>query len=190
VEALRQPTVEFGNMFIPIFFFAVTVASIGDVAGRAFGVDNYLGFQMPVAILQGVAGAAGVSGFGTVMDIERGYFDKLLLSPAPRVALVLGRLGADAVRVMALAALILLAGLITGSGFASGVAGALVLLLMAGLFGLGYAAIGLAIALKTGSAQATQASFLLFFPLLFLAPAFAPKECSRRGSSSWRRSTR
>ena len=32
------------------------------------------------------------------------------------------------------------------------------------------------IALRTGSSQAAQAGFLLFFPLLFLSPAFAPKE--------------
>ena len=31
-------------------------------------------------------------------------------------------------------------------------------------------------ALRTGSAQAAQLGFLLFFPLLFLSPAFAPKE--------------
>ena len=48
----------------------------------------------------------------------------------------------------------------------------------------------MALALKTGSAQAAQLGFLMFFPLLFLSPAFAPKESSRRGWSSSRRSTR
>jgi ABC-2 type transport system permease protein len=47
---------------------------------------------------------------------------------------------------------------------------------MSGLFGLAYSGIGLAIALRTGSAQAAQTGFLIFFPLLFLSPAFAPKE--------------
>jgi ABC-2 type transport system permease protein len=47
---------------------------------------------------------------------------------------------------------------------------------MSALFGMSYAGIGLAIALKTGSAQAAQLGFLLFFPLLFLSSAFAPKE--------------
>jgi ABC-2 type transport system permease protein len=175
-ESLRQPAVELGNIFIPIFFFAVTVGAIGSVAGRAFGVDNFLGFQMPVAILQAVTGAAGSAGLGTVTDIERGYFDKLMLTPAPRLALVLGRLGADAVRAMALTVLILVAGLIFGSGMEAGPLGALLIIAMAGLFGLAYSGIGMSIALRTGSAQAAQAGFLLFFPLLFLSPAFAPKE--------------
>jgi ABC-type multidrug transport system permease subunit len=59
---------------------------------------------------------------------------------------------------------------------ASGFGGALVILLISALFGLAYSSLGVAIALKTGSAQAAQMSFLLFFPLLFLSPAFAPKE--------------
>ena len=175
-ETARQPAFEITNIFIPMFFFAVTVGAIGNVAGRAFGVDNYTAFQMPVAILQAVAGAAGASGLGMVTDIERGYFDKLLLTPTPRLALVLGRLAADGVRVMILTALILVAGLVAGSGMESGVLGFVVILLMGGAFGLAYAGIGVAIALKTGSAQAAQTGFLIFFPLLFLSPAFAPKE--------------
>jgi ABC-2 type transport system permease protein len=129
-----------------------------------------------VAILQAVAGAAGASGLGMVTDIERGYFDKLLVTPTPRLALVLGRLAADGVRVMILTGLIMIAGLIAGSGMESGVLGFAVILLMGGAFGLAYAGIGVAIALKTGSAQAAQTGFLIFFPLLFLSPAFAPKE--------------
>jgi ABC-2 type transport system permease protein len=89
---------------------------------------------------------------------------------------VLGRLGADAVRAMALTVLILVTGLIFGSGMAAGPLGALLIIAMAGLFGLAYSGIGMSIALRTGSAQAAQAGFLLFFPLLFLSPAFAPKE--------------
>ncbi len=175
-EATRQPAVEIGNIFIPMFFFAITVGAISGVAGRAFGVTNYVGFQMPVAILQGVAGSAGNAGIGTVTDIERGYFDKLLLTPAPRPSLVLGRLAADGVRVMVIATLILIAGLLAGSGMESGVLGAVTIIAMSGLFGIAYSGIGLSIALRTGSAQAAQLGFLLFFPLLFLSPAFAPKD--------------
>ena len=175
-ESARQPAIEFGNLFIPLFFFAVTVGAIGESASAAFGIDNYMAFQMPVAIMQGVAGSAGNSGLATVTDIERGYFDKLLLTPAPRLTLVFGRLASDAVRFTALSALILVTGLIFGSGMESGVPGIVVLLFMSALFGVSYACIGLAIALRTGSAQAAQLGFLLFFPLLFLSPAFAPVE--------------
>jgi ABC-2 type transport system permease protein len=173
-ESARQPAVEIGNVFIPMFFFAVTVGAIGSVAGKAFGVDNYLGFQMPVAILQGVG--AGNAGFAMVTDIERGYFDKLLLTPASRISLVASRLIADGIRIMLLTLLITVVGLIVGTGMASGPLGIVMLALIGGLFGVAYSGIGMAIALKTGSAQAAQLGFLIFFPLLFLSPAFAPKE--------------
>src|SRR5436190_20569363 len=87
-ETARQPALEIGNVFIPFFFFAVTVGAIGGVSSRAFGVTNYTAFQLPVAVLQAIAGASGTAGFGTVTDIERGYFDKLLLTPTPRLSLV------------------------------------------------------------------------------------------------------
>ena len=175
-ESLRQPGIELQNIFIPLFFLFVTVGAIGQISGQAFGVHNYVGFQLPVAILQGAAGAAAMGGFGTVMDIERGYFDKLMLTPAPRLALVLGRLAADGVRVMVLSTIIMTVGLIMGSGMEAGVGGAVVFVIVAGLFGLAYSGIGLSIALRTGSVQAAQAGFLVFFPLLFLSPAFAPKD--------------
>lgn len=175
-EGMRQPAIEITNIFIPMFFFAVTVGAIGSVAARAFGVENYTGFQMPVAVLQAVAGAAGTAGLGMVTDIERGYFDKLMLTPASRVSLAMGRLAADGIRTMVLATIITVAGMFAGSGMETGALGFVVLLLLAGLFGLAYSGVGVAIALKTGSNQASQVGFLLFFPLLFLSPAFAPKE--------------
>jgi len=175
-EVVRQPAFEIQNYFIPLFFFAVTVGALGNVAARAFGVENYQGFQMPVAILQGAAGGACCSALAMVTDIERGYFDKLLLTPTPRISLVLGRLFGDGIRVVIITAVILLVGFIFGTGMEAGVLGYIAILVLAGLFGLAYAGFGLAIALRTGSPQAAQAGFLIFFPLLFLSPAFAPKE--------------
>ena len=53
-------------------------------------------------------------------------------------------------------------------------AGGALIVLVGALFAGGFSGIGISIALRTGSAQAAQTGFLLFFPLLFLAPAFAP----------------
>ncbi len=175
-EAARQPGVEAPNIFIPLFFFFVIVGAMGSIAGTAFSVDNFVAFVMPVAMLQAAAGAAGSSGLGMVTDIERGYFDKLMLSPAPRLSLVLGRMAGDGVRVVLLTILILLIGLVRGSGMETGVLGALTVIILGGAFGLAYSGIGLSIALRTGSPQAAQIGFLIFFPLLFLSPAFAPRE--------------
>jgi ABC-2 type transport system permease protein len=175
-ETLRQPGVEAGNLFILLFFFFVTVGAIGRVAGQAFGVVDYKSFEVPVAVVQGVAGAAAASGVAVVTDIERGYFDKLLLTPAPRLAIVWGRLLADAVRSAFFVAVILAVTAVAGAHMAAGAAGYAAVLLLGAAFGAAYSGIGLAIGLRTGNAQAAQAGFLLFFPLLFLSPAFAPRE--------------
>ena len=42
------------------------------------------------------------------------------------------------------------------------------------LFGVAYAGFGILVALRTRNVQATNTSFLLFFPLLFLTPNFVP----------------
>ncbi|MGE3076562.1 MAG: ABC transporter permease [Dehalococcoidia bacterium] len=173
-EATRQPANEIGNAFIPLFFYAVTVGAIGDVATSAFGVTDYKGFQLPVAILQGAAGVAGGAGLALTQDIQSGYFEKLMLTSTPRFAIVFGRMLADAVKAFLLSIVIIGLALAFGSGFDTGPLGMLVLLMAAGAFALAYSGIGVAIALKTGSPQAAQAGFLLFFPLLFLAPTFAP----------------
>ena len=54
--------------------------------------------------------------------------------------------------------------------------GVLVLLAFAGVFGLAWACLSIIIALKTKNAQATQSSFVLFFPFVFLTTAFMPEE--------------
>jgi ABC-2 type transport system permease protein len=46
--------------------------------------------------------------------------------------------------------------------------------LLAALFGVAYAGFGILVALHTRNVQATNTSFLLFFPLLFLTPNFVP----------------
>ena len=173
-ESLRQPGVEITNIFIPLFFLAVSTGAIANFSERGFGVDNYLAFQLPVAVLQAVAGSSSASGIAIVLDMERGYFDKLLLTPASRWSLIIGRVWADAVRAIFFASIMLIAALVAGSGMATGVGGAILILVIAGLFGGAYSGIGIFIAMRTGNAQAAQAGFLLFFPLLFMAPAFAP----------------
>ncbi len=175
MESVRQPWLEIGNLFIPLFFFAVTVGAIGSLKD-AFGVDNFIAFQMPVAVLQGVAGVAGSAGLGMTQDIQRGYFDKLRLTSAPPFAIVLGRMASDGFRALLLTGIVVVVGLAFGTGMDAGVPGAVVIILLGGLFGLAYSGIGMSIALRTGSPQAAQAGFLLFFPLLFLSESFVPKD--------------
>jgi ABC-2 type transport system permease protein len=109
-----------------------------------------------------------------VTEIDGGYFDKLLAAPIRRSSIIIGRLSADLVRGVMGSAVVLVAGLALGAHMKSGILGAVVLVILAALFGVGYAGFGILVALRTRNVQATNTSFLLFFPLLFLTPNFVP----------------
>ena len=111
-----------------------------------------------------------------VADIESGYFEKLLLTPAHRLSILVGAMAADFVRIMAQASLVVVIAVATGLDFATGVAGAVVLIVISSLWGLAYSAGGFAVALKTGNSQTTQSIWFMFMPLMFLTTLFAPKE--------------
>ena len=171
--ALRSPFYLVPNLVVPLFFYFVLVGSLRSFAARS-GLENWEGFQVPMAIVFAVQG--GSAGLNMVADIESGYFDKLLLTPASRLSILLGAMAADFLRIMVQATVVLVVATIAGLHFETGVLGAVVLVLLGSLFGLAYSGIGFAVALKTGNAQATQSMWFLFMPLMFLTTIFAPKE--------------
>jgi ABC-2 type transport system permease protein len=174
-EVARMPEATIPTLFIPLFFLAVNIGQVSKTfpSSTPFLHDQgYAAFQLPVSLLFAVSTAT--SGLALVTEIDNGYFDKLLVAPIRRSSIIFGRLAADLVRGVLLSVLVLLVGLAFGVRIESGVPGALVLVALSALWGVAYAGIGLLVALRTRSVQATNASFLVFFPLLFLTPNFVP----------------
>ena len=169
----RDPEAVYPALFIPVFFFAINVGALQDVAERIPGVD-YKAFQLPVAIIFAVTGISRA--VTLVTDIQTGYFDRLALTPVSRLALLLGLTVADFTLVVVLTLPVITIGLIIGVTFASGPLGLLLFILMSGLWGLVFTGFPYAIALKTGNPAAVNSSFLLFFPFVFLTTVFVPKE--------------
>ncbi|MBM3940293.1 MAG: ABC transporter permease [SAR202 cluster bacterium] len=160
-------------LVIPVFFFIVNVGALQDFAQNIPGLD-YKAFQLPVAIVFAVTGVSRA--ITLVTDIQTGYFDRLSLTPVNRLALLLGLMVADFAMVVVLTIPVLILGFAVGVRFEAGVAGVLVFILTAGIWGLVYTGFPYAIALKTGSPAAVNSSFLLFFPFTFLTTLFLPKE--------------
>ena len=170
---LREPEYLVPSIIIPVFFFAVNVGSL-EMVGQNIGAGDFKAFQLPVAIVLAVTGISRATAL--VTDIQSGYFDRLLVSPVNRFALLLGLMMADLVLVLTLSSLVILMGLLVGVEFVTGIGGVLVFLFFSGLWGLVFTGFPYAIALKTGSTAAVSASFLLFFPFSFLTTAYVPKE--------------
>jgi ABC-2 type transport system permease protein len=171
--AFRTPAYLLPNLIVPIFFYFVMIGSLETFAGNS-GIDNWEAFQLPFAIL--FAAQGGSAGLNMVADIESGYFDKLLVTPANRMSILLGAMAADFLRVTVQATLVLLVAFAFGLDFATGVPGAVALIAISACWGLAYSGVGFAIALKTGNSQATQSMWFLFMPFLFLTTLYAPKE--------------
>ncbi len=169
----RDPEAVYPALVIPVFFYAINVGALQDVAERMPGVD-YKAFQLPVAIIFAVTGISRA--VTLVTDIQTGYFDRLSLTPVNRLALLLGLTVADFTLVVALTLPVVVLGFVVGVNFASGPLGVLVFILMSGLWGLVFTGFPYAIALKTGNPAAVNSSFLLFFPFAFMTTVFVPKE--------------
>ncbi|HSO98891.1 MAG TPA: ABC transporter permease [Solirubrobacteraceae bacterium] len=174
-EVVRLPEATIPTLFIPLFFLVVNIGQVSKTFPSSTPFlkgQGYAAFQLPVSLMFAVATAT--SGLALVTEIDLGYFDKLLVAPIRRSSLIFGRLAADLVRGTATSGLVLLVGIALGVHIRSGVLGALLIILLAALFGVAYAGFGILVALRTRNVQATQSSFLLFFPLLFLTPNFVP----------------
>ncbi len=160
-------------LVIPVFMYVMTVGALEDFAKSIPGLD-YRAFQLPVAVLFAVTGISRAT--TVVTDIQSGYFDRLVMTPVNRLALLLGLMVADFTLVVALTIPVIIMGFIAGVGFVTGVPGILAFMALAGVWGLIFSGFPYAIAFKTGNAAAVNMSFLLFFPFLFMTSLFVPQE--------------
>jgi ABC-2 type transport system permease protein len=160
-------------IFIALFFFVVNIGTLQHITESHIKGFDIKAFMMPTGILIGVTGVSRAGSL--VLDIQNGYFDRLLLTPVRRLAILLGHMVADVAVACLLTVPILVLGLALGVRLQSGPAGLVVFIAMAGVWSLAFAGFGYAIALKTGNPAAVNSSFLLFFPFLFLTSSYVPR---------------
>jgi ABC-2 type transport system permease protein len=161
-------------IFIAIFFYVVNVATLENVTQASIPGFDYKAFQMATAVLLGVTGVSRAQAL--VVDVQDGYFDRLLLTPVRRSAILIGHMVADVTVSACLTVPIIALGFILGTSFEAGVLGVLMFMVLASLWSLSFAGFGYAIALKTGNPGAVNSSFLLFFPFLFLTSSYVPRD--------------
>ncbi|HEX2622427.1 MAG TPA: ABC transporter permease [Phototrophicaceae bacterium] len=174
ITNLRVPAVILPPLIISIFFLLVYNASLSGAAAFFLQGQSYLGFVLPLSIVSGALSGAGVAGQSLVRDIESGYFDKLMLTPVSRAALLLGPMLAGAVLLGLQAILVVFVAVLMGLQPVTGVGGIFAIVGFALLLGSGFAGFTIGIALRTGNAAATQSAGFLFFPLSFLTATFVP----------------
>lgn len=175
VTIARTPEALLPPIAISIFFLVIYQSTLGKAAGFIPDISgDYLGFILPLSIVSASLSGAGVAAQNLVRDIERGYFDKLLLTPIKRTTLLFGPILAGALILGIQASLVLGVALLMGLEPATGFPGLLALVGLAILLGTGFAGFTVSAALGSGNAAATQGASFIFFPLTFLAPTFVP----------------
>jgi ABC-2 type transport system permease protein len=175
VTIMRTPEALMPPIGISIFFLIIYQSTLGKAANFIPDIGgNYLGFILPLSIVSASLAGAGIAAQNVVRDIERGYFNKLLLTPVSRAVLLLSPILAGSVILGLQASIVIGVALLMGLKVATGALGLLAVIGLAVLLGTGFAGFTVSAALGSGSAAATQGASFIFFPLTFLAPTFVP----------------
>ena len=176
VRTFRQPANVVFAFFFPLLLLAVNVGGL-DAATRipGFPSDSFLDFALAFTFMQGALFATTNAGTDLARDIQTGFLNRLALTPLRGTALLAGQLAGVVVLGLAQSILYLSVGLAAGARLEAGVAGVVVLLVLAALIATAFGAIGAFLALRTGSGEAVQGLFPLLFVLLFLSSMNLPR---------------
>ena len=174
-EILRVPGAAVPGIIAPTIFLIGFTAVFGELQRLpGFTADDFISFLIPVTMLQAAAFSGAATGVNLARDIELGWFDRILVSRAPRPVILGGLLAAASLRSLLPITVALLTAFALGASFpgVDGLALAVVLASLVAGVAAAWASI-LAIRFKTQSAaplmQATG-----FIAVLFTT-AFAPE---------------
>jgi ABC-type multidrug transport system permease subunit len=173
-EILRVPGAAVPGVLAPTIFFLGLNGVFGNLVQlRGFDTDTYLNFIIPVSMLQGAGFTGAATGVNLARDIEQGWFDRLMASPAPRWVLLAGMVLSASVRALIPAALVLIVALALGAHFPGALG-----LLIAALLVMGMATVaafwGTMLALRYRSQSAAPLMQAGMFLLILLTTAYAP----------------
>ena len=174
-KTVRNPTLLFINLFTPLLFlllFSQLLQKLTTLPGTS---GSYLAYLTPgILILNAVTGSF-LSGMAIVNDLNSGFLHKILLTPASRTAILLGRLLNDLLIMMIQSGIIIGVAALLGLTIATGVPGLLLIFVTLAFFDLAWSGLLLSVGLKSRKAETVSAvGNLLAFPLLFISSALFP----------------
>ncbi len=177
LRTMRQPAVIVSAILFPMMFFAINAYGLDAATSiPGFPADSYLDFAFAFPLVQAALFGAITAGADLARDIESGFFDRLSLTPMRPSALLLGMLAGVVALGLLQGVIFLAAGLLFGVDVKSGPLGMVVLVLLTVLVALGFGGIGAMLALRTGSVEAVESAFPLFFVSIFMSSINLPRD--------------
>jgi ABC-2 type transport system permease protein len=173
----RIPSTFLPSLLMPVF---MTVAFAGAFSGIAlipgFPAEKAIDWFLPMSALL-AAGFSGVTtGMGVARELENGFYDRFLVSPASRISLINGNLLASALRSLIPLTTVLLLGLVWRANFKGGVMGFATLLLATTSMAVVSGAWSMAIAYRLKSQKGAPIMQTALFLGIFLSTAQMPLE--------------
>jgi ABC-2 type transport system permease protein len=176
VRTIRQPANVIAPLIFPTMLLAVNSGGLkAETRLPGFPTHSVVAFLLAVPFIQGALFATMNAGTDLARDIQTGFLSRLSLTPMRGVALLAGQLGGVMTMGLVQAAFYLAVGLAVGVRLASGVLGALVLFAFSLLVALAFGALGTLVGLRTGSGEAVQGFFPMFFVFLFISSMAIPR---------------
>ena len=177
LRTVRQPAVMISALLFPMMFFAINAYGL-DAAARipGFPADSYLDFAFAFPLIQASLFGAVTAGADLARDIESGFFDRLSLTPMRPVALLFGMLAGIVALGLLQGVVFLAVGTLMGVDVRSGFSGMVVIVVLTVLVALGFGGIGAILALRTGSVEAVESAFPLFFVAIFMSSINLPRD--------------
>ena len=170
VRTLRQPANVVSALLFPMFLLAVNSGGLkAETHLPGFPTNSFVAFALAVPFIQGALFATMNAGTDLARDIQTGFLNRLSLTPMRGIAVLAGQLGGVMALGLLQAVVYLTVGLIIGVRLASGPAGVVVLFAFMVLVTLAFGAFGAFAALRTGSGEAVQSLFPVFFVFLFIS---------------------
>ena len=177
VRTLRQPAMVVPSIIFPLLLLSINSSGLNSATLLpGFPTDSYFQFAIAIPFIQGALFSAMSAGTNVASDIESGFLNRLSLTPLRRVALMMGQLSGILALGLIQALAFLTIGIAFGDGLATGPGGVVVLLLLSLTITLAFGCIGAFVALRTGSGEAVQGVFPLFFAALFLSSMSLPRD--------------
>jgi ABC-2 type transport system permease protein len=146
---------------------------------RGFPTDNFLSWTVILGCMQAAGFAGAAAGVNLARDIETGWFDRMLVSPAPRWVLLIGPLAGAASRSVIPASFVLGVGFLAGAELPGG-PDSLIFFYIAVVGYAGAAAVfGMAVALFARTQQAGPLMQMTVFAGVFVSTAYTPQPLLR-----------
>lgn len=177
MRSIRQPGQMAFALIFPLFFLFVVSSGLNSAASLpGFPADSYVDFMFAIPFVHGALFTALNSAIELGRDIDTGFLNRLALTPARGIAIMLGNLAGGVALVLIQYCIYFVGGLLMGAHFDAGWLGIPVMFALAALGAVAIGAAGMTFALRSGSPEAVQGIFPLFFVALFLSSMNMPRD--------------